>query len=216
MIDGSWSSVLDDLRAWHADGDRRAGQRAVEAVERELRRRVPAAAKRRWPPEQVEDALQGFLMRLVRLPLPASIVDPRAYLIRAFRNACIDVERGRKRHAAEPWDEDHGAAAPTDDSAERIEAALATLSLDDRLALKMTTAPDLLSHEELDALARRAGLSVHEVAERVRACPPIHELTLLFDPAERPGEDRRDRMERFRKRRERARKRLRDALRGEA
>jgi DNA-directed RNA polymerase specialized sigma24 family protein len=210
-----WSHVLDDLRAWHFDRDRRAGQRAIALIEGELRRRIPAAAYRRWSPEQVEDTLQRFLARLVERPLPPSVENPRAYLTTAFRNACIDVERGRARVADEPWDDELVAVEPRDhEDAPPVEAALASLSLDDRLVIKMTEAPELLNEEELAALARRCHCSVQQIDDRVRACPSIYDLTLLFDPFLSDGESRRDRMERFRKRRVRARNRLRDALGG--
>jgi hypothetical protein len=80
----------------------------------------------------------------------------------------------------------------------------------------MTDAPELLTWEELSWLGARAGLSADAARERVMGGPSVYELTLLFDPGDAPidGKDRRDRMERFRKRRERARQRLRASLAG--
>ena len=78
----------------------------------------------------------------------------------------------------------------------------------------MTDAPELLTWDELGWLAVRSGYPATEVRDRVLACPSVYELTLLFDPGEAASDPkaRRDRMERFRKRRERARQRLRTIL----
>ena len=219
-----WHAAIHGLRLWHAHGDREAARSALEYLEVELRLRIPAAARRRWPAEQVEDALQGFLTRLLKRPLPETAVErPAAYLARAFRNWCIDIERGRKRHAGEPWDDNtpgewDSGSPETRQRLERVAAALDALSVEDRVAIKMTDAPEMLTEVELAWLGARAGLALDTVASKVLACPPVFELTLIFDPGPDPrdGKERRDRMERFRKRRERARTRLRALLGGDS
>lgn len=219
MVEQPWREAIDHLSVWHSKQDRRAAAAALAFVEVELRLRIPPAARRRWPREQVEDALQSFLLRLIQKPLPTLVEHPAAYLTRMFRNWCIDIERGRQRAPTEPWEDAtlveqiHPEPSVRQDL-ERLTAALAALSIDDRVAIKMTDAPEILTWEEFDWLGSRAGLSALEVRDRVMACPPVFELTLLFDPGEAPADAqmRRDRMERFRKRRERARQRLRDRL----
>jgi DNA-directed RNA polymerase specialized sigma24 family protein len=220
----AWQAALDGLQAWHDRRDQAAGESAISFLEVELRRRVPAAARRRWPEEQLHDALQGFLARLVERPLPPTIKShPQAYLTTSFRHWCIDIERGRQRHAAEPWEDNDQTvtAEPAPEVRERVERvtqALDALPVEDRVVLKMTDAPELLTWLELDWLARRSASSADDVRARVLRCPPVYELTLIFDPGPEPGDakGRRDRMERFRKRRERARSRLRAALKEEA
>ncbi len=220
MTHPEWRRALAQLEAWHDRQEERAATEALTFFEEELRRRFPAAAWRRWPQEQLEDALQGFLERLLDRRLPATAIDhPRAYLIRSFQHWCIDIERGRRRDPTEPW-EDPDTAATTDTSPEvrealsRTLAALDSLPIQDRVVLKMTDAPATLSWEELRWLAGRAGSSAEQVRDRVLACPSIFDLTLIFDPGPPPrdAKERRDRMERFRRRRARARERLRGTM----
>lgn len=217
--DLQWRAAIDGLARWHASEDRAAAGPALAFIEVAVRLRIPAAARRRWPAEQVEDAVQGFLLRLLRKPLPADILHPAAYIQTAFSRWCIDVERGRKRTATEPWEETApeqpvAPEAESKEEVERIETALDGLSMEDRVALKITTVPDMLTWAELSWLGGRAGLSANEARDRVVACPSVYELTMLFDPGAEPrdAKERRDRMERFRKRRERARDRLRAQL----
>ncbi len=217
-----WSDLLDDLEDWHAQSDRASATRALKFLEVELRLRFPPAARRRWPQEQLDDALQGFLTRLLQRPLPtAARSKPAPYLIRSFKNWCIDVERGRKRSAAEPWEDDAPAESTSDDHEARerlaqLSKAVDKLGIEDRVALKMADAPAMLTWEELGWLAKRSGLAEEEVRDRVLACPPVFELTMIFDPGPEPKttKGRRDRMERFRKRRARARQRLRELMGG--
>ena len=216
----NWTDCYGSLRAWHDGGDPRAAEQALTFIESEIRRRIPAPARRRWPPQQIEDAIQGFLVRLLERPLPDTADDnPAAYIIRSFRNWCIDIERGRKRDPTAPWEDisfaPSVAASPeTRLQLQRTLVALEGLSVEDRVAVKMTDAPATLTWDELTWLASQSGLSAEAARDHVLACPPVFELTLLFDPGPPPKDkkERRDRMERFRKRRERARARLRAAL----
>ncbi len=221
MTNGSdGSQVVADLRAWHHVADREAARRALVVVEPALRARVPAGVRRRWTPEQVEDVVQGFLERLLARPLPDGIENPAAYLVVAFRNWCLGVERGRKGKNDEPWEDEHPQREPGEDrtvardEALQLDRAFGTLSIEDRVAVAMVDAPHALDAAEWAWLAQRCGRPVDEVRTLVLACPPVFELTLLFDPTATPedGSGRRDRMERFRKRRERARSRLRAAM----
>lgn len=218
--ENDWQVQVDRLKRWHQHGDARAAELALTFIESVLRRCVPPAARRRWPPQQVEDAVQGFLVRLLEQPLPAGVLNrPAAYLIRSFRNWCIDAERGRKRDPVEPWEElPPTVQSPTPPEVrqhlKQTVSALDTLPIAERVALKMTDAPQLLTWEELGWLGTRSGLSAEAVRQKVLSAPPVFELTFLFDPGPPPTDKktRRDRMERFRKRRERARARLRAAV----
>lgn len=215
-----WAAALDDLVRWHDVGDRSAARRAVEFIEPELRLAMPRTVPRRWPAEQVEDALQSFLERLLSRPLPSGVPsNPAGYILRSFRNWCLDIERGRKRNSADPWDDDLavGASQPrvdARDEAVRVGLALAELRVEDRVALKLEAAPETLTEEEWAWLAERAGLPGDVLQARVWGAPDTYALTLLYYPGSEPSDwkGRRDRMERFRKRRERARAALVRAL----
>ena len=217
--DASWARALSDLEAWHESGDRMAAQRALVHIEAFLRLRVPPVARRRWSSEQLDDVLQGFLERLLNKPLPPPIEKPAPYLSRAFKRWCIDRERGRKADRYEPWDEatpvqtTHQAPAASE-RLDRVAAALETLRMEDRVVLKMVDVPHALTWEELDWLGRRLRFSAEEVRDRLLSFPDKLGLTLVFDPGTPPQDpkERRDRLERFRRRRSRARTRLRQAL----
>ncbi len=219
----AWAAAIDDLGRWHADHDAEAGRRALVFIESELRLALPRTVPRRWPLEQVEDAIQSFLARLLGRPLPTSILSsPGGYVVRAFRNSCLDIERGRRRASSDPWDDEspHRASqqdVETRDEVRRTGIALGRLRMEDRVALKLEAAPETLTDPEWGWLAERAGLAQEEVWRRALAAEDVYGLTLLYDPGPEPvdGKGRRDRMERFRKRRERAREALFRAL-GEA
>ncbi|MCK6504451.1 hypothetical protein L6R53_13790 [Myxococcota bacterium] len=100
--------IQEDLRAWHEAGDRRRGDRALDALYREWRPRV-----RRFlaspSPEEVEEWLHEAMEALC-LPAPgqrprALLVDdegsPAAWRRTVLRNFLVDRSRrwGRRRHA---------------------------------------------------------------------------------------------------------------------
>lgn len=222
-----WKRAVDDLRAWHTDRRASAARSALVFIESELRLAIPPMVRRTWPVEQVEDALREALARLLERPLPADLDDPRRYVVRAFENRCIDLHRAQQRHlkatekAAAEW-------APNDPSggAERrmeehqravaFQAALDRLSIADRVALKLVDGPEWLDATELEWLANGQGKSAAEVRSAIAAAEDIHALTEIFDPpSPGDGEDRRLRMERFRRRRGRAREKLRAILDGQ-
>ena len=76
----SWDSVGDELRRWHASGDREAGRSALAFLESELRRMVPVLAHRTWPGDVIEDARRDFLVKVIEVPLPPGVADLRRYL----------------------------------------------------------------------------------------------------------------------------------------
>jgi DNA-directed RNA polymerase specialized sigma24 family protein len=225
----SWDAIGDELRRWHASGDREAGRSALAFLESELRRMVPGLARRTWPPDVIEDALRDFLVKVIEVPLPPGIDDLRRYLGRAFRNHCIDVHEARSRRretstndAAEGWDppiEDDVSPAAVVLVAERsrqLRAALQRLEIADSIALKLDDAPELLDDDEIRWLADRIGTEPATIREAVASAEDVHDLTRVFDPQDDNPDDpqeRRKRMERFRRRRARARDKLRTLLR---
>lgn len=218
--DAAWSAALADLERWHFEGERDSARAALAFIEPELRLAVPRTVPRRWPAEQVEDALQGFLLRLLERPLPPSIrSSPGGYIVRSFKNWCLDIERGRRRAASEPWEDDASPRAARQevearDQVRRMNAGLSQLRVEDRVALKLEAAPETLADDEWRWLAERSGLPQDVVRSRILGAEDVYALTLVFDPGPEPldTKGRRDRMERFRKRRERARDALWRAL----
>jgi len=217
-----WQRILADLAAWHASRDRLAANRALTHIESFLRTRIPPIARRRWSADEIDDALQGFLERLLNKPLPPELRKPEAYLGKAFRRWCIDRQRGRKADVHEPWDD----AVPDQttrqdpelrERLERAARALDALRMEDRVVIKLVDVPHSLTWEELSWLGSRCGRSAADVQEQVLAAPEVIELSLIFDPGDPPAtaKERRDRMERFRRRRSRARERLRELMGGE-
>lgn len=215
----AWSTIPDQLTAWHAHGDRNAAAEAIRFLEIELRLAFPPAARRRWPSQQLDDALQGFLTRLLQRPLPTRPTDPNGYLKRAFRNWCVSIER---RNREIPTDDAVFVELPatTSDAGEiqqqRDHAirAVGALRIEDRVAIKLVDAPEWLNDVELGWLAERADLTTAAVSLLVQNAPDILILSILFDPGPEPTtvEARRTRLERFRKRRNRARDALIAAL----
>lgn len=219
-----WVQLMADLSAWHTHGDRGAARAAVSFLEPELRLAIPPLVRRTWPVETVEDALREFIARLLERPLSGDIREPRRYLFRAFRNSCIDLHRALQRRDETPMDAIPGweptqetpdveAALERRAEATRVRVALDALPVADRVALKLVDAPEWLDSGELGWLADRSGLPPAQMATRVEKSRDVFALTELFDPRV-PGEpdDRRKRMERFRRRRARARAKLRAIL----
>lgn len=224
MSQNHWEPAVADLALWHAERNAIAARSALTFLEAELRLAIPPLVRRTWPDEQVEDALREFLARLLERPLPPDIDDPRRYVIRAFRNACIDRHRAQQRRQEvalpDPATWQPAEPGPTaaeriqeQESARRLQAALDSLPVADRVALKLVDAPEWLDETELTWLADRAKVAPDAVLGALRAARDVFALTELFDPPP-PGVagDRRQRMERFRRRRGRARDKLRELL----
>jgi RNA polymerase sigma factor (sigma-70 family) len=219
-----WQKAVADLALWHTERARPAARSALTFIEAELRLAVPPLVRRTWPAEQLDDVLREFLTRLLDRPLPDDIDDPRHYLVRAFRNRCIDQHRAQQRRQEvafpEPSTWEPPDPSPTasehlqaQERARALQAALDSLSVADRVAMKLVDAPEWLDDVELAWLSERAGVSLDAVLSAVRVARDVFALTELFDPATPGGaDDRRQRMERFRRRRGRARDKLREIL----
>lgn len=224
----SWENAFDLLLEWHESRRPEVGRSVMRFIEIELRLMTPASVRRAWPEDLVEDAIRDFLVRLVETPLPNDIADLRAYLRRAFRNHCIDCYRARARKHEMPLEagesEWESSAEPSssplqavlhDEQRSRVLAALARLSLADRVVLKLELAPEWLDEEEVAWLGERTASTPSDVREAIDAANDIHALTRIFDPGEDDPNDpegRRMRMERFRRRRARAREKLKAQL----
>jgi DNA-directed RNA polymerase specialized sigma24 family protein len=219
----NWDVAADSLRLWHVTRDGAAVQTAFEFVESELRQMVPASVRRRWPEDLVEEALRSFLLRLLDQPLPEDIGNLRGYLRRAFRNHCIDLYRAQNRRREMPLDQaPAGWDLPEDDEspeavlkvrthAQDVERALRQLETADRIVLVLEYVPASLSDQDIAWLSDRLGKAPPEVRSLIAAASDMHEFTRIFDPGDDDPEDpkvRRKRMERFRRRRARAREKL--------
>ena len=222
--DDPWRRALVDLTSWLDHRDAAAARAALMHIEPELRLAIPPLVRRTWPGEQVDDALRDFLTRLLDRPLPLGIDDPKRYILRSFRNRCIDLHRALQRRDEaplqfasgwEPVDATPGADAQLEeeDRASAMRAALLDLPLADRVSVKLVDAPEWLDDAEIDWLAERSGQDRAAILEAISAATDIFALTEIFDaPSVGEPDDRRHRMERFRKRRARARDKLRATL----
>lgn len=189
---------------------------------------VPVLARRTWPGDVIEDALRDFLVKVIEVPLAPGIDDLRRYLGRAFRNHCIDVHEARSRRREAPMDDAASRWEPPSEDAvspatlvldaereRHLRAALQRLEIADRIALKLDHAPELLEDEEVRWLAERAAMEPAAIRQAVASAKDVHDLSRVFDPDDdNPGDpqERRKRMERFRRRRARARDKLRALL----
>jgi len=225
----TWETVEASLRRWHAASDRDALRAALVFLEPQLRLLVPAMVRQSWPADLVEDALHSFLLKLAEVPLPGGIDHPKSYLARALRNHCIDTHQARTRRRESSLEGAPAGWAPATDErdspvesldrrqqAERLHAALGKLAVADRIVLKLVHAPEWLDGEEVNWLGQRLAMDRESVRRAVAAAAgDTHALTRIFDPGDDDPEDlaaRRLRMERFRRRRARAREKLRDLL----
>lgn len=211
-----WRIAVLDLASWHDRRDRTAADRALRFLEPRLRVFLPPPAARRWPSQEVDEVIAAFMLRLLQRRLPdVAEHQPKAYLRTTFRRWCIDHERKRRRDPTEPWEEDVVLEAFEGDPDERLRLgrtldALNGLDVADRVALKLVDAPHALTHAELGWLAQRSETSVEQTATQLQQCRDVYDITFVFDPGSAPEtvQGRRDRMERFRQRRGRARKQL--------
>ena len=227
----SWFEAVAGLDTWRRNGDRRAGRAALGFLEPRLRTMVPRRVKESWPSDLLEQSLQDFLERLLRNPLPEGLEEPERYVARALKNHFIDAwRRERRKHVIETPEANQPAGwepvAVDQASGEtriaareqrtRVVGALNRLGTADRVALKLQLAPEWLTDTELEWLAARTRTTPDEVRAAILAADTVYELTLVFDPdygAKPPDEQaRRKRMERFRRRRARARDKLRALL----
>lgn len=217
------------LHQWHTDKDKTAGRLAFGFLEVELRLMTSHLTQKGWPDALVEEALHSLLVRLVNKPLSSDITNLKPYLKITLRNRCIDAYRKAKRRPEEiafddiapDWEpteylkEQFRIEAQQKERSEQMREAFEQLNIADRVALKLENAPYWLNDEELSWIGQIHSLKNHEVRQAVLSAKDTYALTYLLDPGnDDPDEPklRRKRMERFRKRRERAAKKLRALL----
>ncbi len=218
----NWAAVVSGLGAWHGGGDRAAGERALVEVEQWLRTRIAPRLGRRAKAEDIESLFQDVLTRLWTEDLFTGVDAPAAFLWTVVRRMWIDRVRKRDRRTdTVPLDPDAPRADPSPAdpvhgvALEQVAAKLETLRIEDRVHVKICDLPHALSWEELEWMARRCGQSANAVRDAVLDREAdAYALSFLVDPGPEPTTEkgRRDRLERFRRRRSRARERLRAAV----
>ena len=220
----SWDTLGSLLARWYEREDREASRAALTFLEQELRLMTPAIVRRTWDKALIEDAVQTVLLQIIKKPLApeSEIGNLRNYLHRMFRNQCIDVWRRRNRRKEASLDNLDAGWEPLSTSPrspleetlaqerqDQVCRAIAGLETSDRIVLKLEHAPEWLDDDELTWLGRRSTRSPEEVRQLVSSASDMFDLSLIFDPPR--DEDvsnaglRRKRMERFRRRRSRAR-----------
>lgn len=228
----SWDKIKTALVQWHRSHDGRANREEFAFLETELRLMIPALVWRTWTEDLIQDALRSFLVKLLEKPLPEPTDNLRAYLATALKRHCIDLyeaRRGRRTTSIEDMPQGWEPPASSSESpleiaeqrelsekrTEKLRSALLTLSVEDRIALKLAHAPERLDAAEIQWLSVRANMDTKEVRRLIQSTDDIYPLTHVFDPGDEPLDDpavRRKRMERFRKRRSRACAQLREIL----
>lgn len=222
-IDTNWTAIVAGLRAWHQDHNRPAGERALVAVEQWLRTRQAARLRRQASAEDIDALFQDVLTRLWTRDLLSDAESPAAFLSTVVRNLWLDRVRKRSRQdakhkplTAEMPEADPSPASPEHRiELERVTAVLQTLRIEDRVHIKICDLPHALSWEELTWMAQRCGEAATAVRDAVLAADAdAFSVSFLVDPGPAPTtkKERRDRLERFRRRRSRARTQLRAAL----
>ena len=233
----SWENALDMLIQWKKNNDKKIERELFSFIDIELQLMIPAQVRRAWSPDDIKDTLQDFVIKLIDKPLTGDIKDLRSFLHRSLRNFCIDSHRarGRKKEASlytlsnaalsdaalSEVCEQAAPSTPLDtmthqEDQTRYLTALHQLSIADRVALKLTLAPEWLTAEEVEWLAQRGQTTASEVRASIqKADTDIYQISKIFDPGDDDPDDldeRRLRMERFRRRRSRALERLRGLL----
>jgi len=216
-----WHAAIEQLARWHSQADRSALDRAAAFLSEALPNLLGPRLARKLGDQTIADLVQQFILDLHERPLPTTPDHPRSYLGRALQNRALSLLRVRApepmavvgRTRAEPFVPSHERQV----AARQVLRALQTLSMEDRVALKLADAPEALDADEVDWLANHSGhpradihsLAVHaeNASERVRLFEPTRETT-------DPRDDERA-IERFHKRVSRARQRLLALIEGE-
>ncbi len=222
---GEWIDCYAGLVRWRVAGDRHAAEEALRFLEPQLRVRVPLWVREGLGQAAVDALVQSFLEKMLAVSLPQTVESPRGYLIRAFQNhARSEVRSLRRRKEVPEQDLPALSAAVEPDGPIEVErsrsrvlllAALERLSVEDRIILKLQIVPEWISPQDLLWLSGRTGASPAEISHRIICAEGSYELSLVFEPSTgRAGskKDRSRRLDRFRKRKDRALERLRTAM----
>lgn len=224
MIGGTdlWADAIRGLERWHTNGDRGSLEAALQFLSAELPLLLSSSLTHRIGTEAVRDLVQEFLLALQMRPLPAIPAHPRSYLGRAVQNRALSqLRRTRDEPVAtlpESPPEVLDAVLERQVAAREVLQHLQELSMEDRVALKLSMAPEALDAEELRWLASRCGLSTDEVRQRALQAERAEDRVVLYEHAlgmaDEAGLARA--IDRLHKRVSRARQRLLERIRGES
>ncbi|MFO0647977.1 MAG: hypothetical protein U0326_17190 [Polyangiales bacterium] len=164
--------------------------------------------------------MQEVVMQLQRKPLPSSPEHPRTYFGRALQNRALSALRRKSPELAaevpEPPPELDTPSQERQTAAREVLDALQSLTVEDRVALKLASAPEALDDGELDWLAARLNVSRYEARSLALTRERTEDLARLFEGEHDATETRvaLRAIDRFHKRISRARQRLRDRIGG--
>jgi len=189
---------------------------------------APQIAKAKWPKDLIDEALRSFIFKLLKKPLPDNIDNFAGYISRAFRNHCFDMHKARRSKKTISVEDTPDGWEPVDkitpsalvvalqrERSKKLHTAISKLDIADRIVLKLANAPEWLDEKEVLWLADRSNMTITEARLALSEADDMYAMSRVFDPGDDDPKDkakRRTRMERFRKRRARARKKLRDLL----
>jgi len=224
-----WGNIKDLLNQYHESKhpkDPILIQDVCKFIEEEFRLCAPHHFfKTQEEHLQVDDIIQELLIKMIHNPLLNDVDHPKAYLMKVFRNQCIDAgRRSRKKEIKNELDyiehvdterNSPESAMIDQESVEQYKRSMAQLSIKDRIALKLYYAVEWLTDDEIEWLAQQSNIKPHEIRKRLSYTVDKYDLTKLFDPGDDDEDDkelRRRRMERFRRRVDRARLQLKQKL----
>lgn len=218
----SWIDAIRQLEQWHMNGDRGSLEAALRFLSAELPLLLSPSLTHRVGAEAVRDLVQEFLLDLQKRPLPAIPTHPRSYLGRAVQNRAISqLRRNRDEPVAtlpESPSEEHESALERQLAAREMLQHLQELPMEDRVALKISMAPEALDAEELRWLTARCGLSTVEVRQRALRAERAEDRVVLYENALGMADEAEiaRAIDRLHKRVSRARQRLLERIRGES
>jgi DNA-directed RNA polymerase specialized sigma24 family protein len=201
------------IRRWYDDGDRQAAAALVDRLPHKL----PRACLAMVGDDLARDVVQTVLVRLLdrRKRLLDGIDNPAAYAQRALQRAAVDVLRKRREAISMDQMEEPerdalmaGTAEQAPDEpwgvldVDRALAVAASLGTDQRLAVFLHCSPGAMTDSDWQEVRQRHAL---EPVRPREPQDPDGASRLLWPPDEPESkEDRRRRLERFRKVFERA------------
>lgn len=209
-----WREAIEQLAQWHSVGDRSALDLAALFLSRGLPDLLAPRLARKLGDETVRDLVQQFLLDLHRKDLPTTPDHPKTYLGRALQNRALSHLRHKAPEpmavVPEPPAEHSMPSQERQVAARQVLRALQTLSMEDRVALKLSDAPEALDADEIDWLAKRANVSRADVRTLAARAENASERVRLFESSLASVDERKGgrAIDRFHKRVSRARQRL--------
>lgn len=209
-----WRDTILRLERWHSAQDRPALDLAAHFLAQEMPGLLSPRLARTLGDATVRDLVQQFVLDLCKRPLPSTPEHPRTYLGRALQNRALSHLRRKQAEpmaiVPEPPPEHLAPAAERRAEARQALRVIQTLSMEDRVALKLSDAPEALDLDELDWLAARAGVPHDEVRALAFRAETAGDRVRLFDPGSSADDfDAGRAVDRFHQRVSRVRKRLR-------